>query len=157
MVNGDYGERKFSSPVVSKGFVVVIDNTVHVSGEELLLLLGVDDETVQWEFFIAMDTSDILAVLVCHGACPTCDCPGLEKTELLSTVRTFESVSGGQQLGCDSRSCHLRCKCHLVFLLMTGYYLTSINIVALTKTINSSGVERSPFIISYTFRNHGIT
>jgi len=115
------GEKGLPS-VVSEAVVVVRDDTVHVVGKELLLLLGVDDESVQGELRVAVHASDEPAVLVGLRACPARDGPGLEETEFLAAFGTFESVTGRQQLRCRSCSCHFRCKRHICSSgLINGY------------------------------------
>ena len=61
--------------VIAEAVVVVADDAVHIVGEELLLLLRVDDESVDREFGIAVNASDEFAVLVRLRACSASDCP----------------------------------------------------------------------------------
>ena len=89
-----YRTFSISSSVITEAVVVVADNTVHVVGEELLLLFGVDDETVEREFRITVHASDELAVLVRLWTRPAGDCPGLEEAEFLSASGTDEPVRG---------------------------------------------------------------
>ena len=91
---GDNPPSVCLSSVVAEAVVVVVDHAVHVVGKELLLLLRVDDESVQRELGITVDTSYELAVLVRLGACSASDGPGLEQTEFLSASGTNEPVRG---------------------------------------------------------------